>query len=576
MNPLSPRNERSDTITHKGFASAPDPFAPRRRPGASFFNALLATALFRCWHILMFFAAWSTVITVLDHHKFKVRLAVTLLTVVGTVLGFVVSYRTTSSFERYNEGRRLWSQIILASRTFARTAWFHVPDMPPSEKYDVEMMRARGMVEKKTVINLLEAFGVAVKHYLRGEDGIYYQDLYYLVKFLPAYALPPGIPSNSNADLNNNGEALSPGSRLSDASATRPSLGNPGSFLYQRAPPSTGTMSMSEPHLPLPATAPGPTTRDRRPSIVKIQGIPERPSPPPLMISPPTRMNSFAENEKGGNRGEPNLRGSRSLRSIRSPGPGEPQKIILARADEAFLLPGSMPPKYHLFDLFPFSLLVRCLTKRGREVKGKKAARLRAKMLMEKNGQGSGSHNLPLEISLYLSSWIAAMQHRKQPDVPTTNTLLASLNQLVDALTGLERILTTPIPFSYSIHLWVVTTIYCLALPSQIVATLNWATIPATILLTFIFFGFLVAGEEIENPFGYDKNDLNLDHFTNNIIRNELRAITSASPPDPDRWIFSPENDMLFAGDFEHDERVGPTEWVRRGSGQMLGALSAV
>lgn len=46
---------------------------------------------------------------------------------IGTVLGFVVSYRTTSSFERYNEGRRLWSQIVLGSRTLARTIWFHVP-----------------------------------------------------------------------------------------------------------------------------------------------------------------------------------------------------------------------------------------------------------------------------------------------------------------------------------------------------------------------------------------------------------------------------------------------------------------
>lgn len=31
------------------------------------------------------------------------------------------------------------------------------------------------MIEKKTVINLLEAYAVAIKHYLRGEDGIYYQ-----------------------------------------------------------------------------------------------------------------------------------------------------------------------------------------------------------------------------------------------------------------------------------------------------------------------------------------------------------------------------------------------------------------
>ncbi|KAJ7035219.1 UPF0187-domain-containing protein [Mycena alexandri] len=595
MNPMSPR--RSGTQTHHGFAAAPDPFAPRRRPGASFVNALLATALFRCWHILMFFAAWSTVIAVLDHHKFKVRLASTLLTVIGTVLGFVVSYRTTSSFERYNEGRKLWSQIILASRTFARTVWFHVPDLPPTKGNDAETMKARSMIEKKTVINLLEAFGVAVKHYLRGEDGIYYQDLYYLVKFLPAYALPAGIPSN--ADFTNGADATGTGRSptFSDAShGFRPSLPNqPGSFLYQRSPPS----SMSAPHLPLPVTASSPAKegRDRRTSFAaKIPGIPERaekereareggrPTPPPLTISPPTRLNSPTDEKNpilplspppllGARKVSSDLRSSKSIRSIRSPHPGEPQKIILARADEAFLLPGSLPPKYHLFDLFPFSLLVRCLTKRGREVKGKKAARVRAKLSA---GSGGGSHNLPLEVSLYLSSYIAALQHRKQTDVPTTNTLLASLNNLVDALTGLERILTTPIPFSYSIHLWVVTTIYCLALPSQIILTMGWATIPATILLTFIFFGFLVAGEEIENPFGYDKNDLNLDHFTHNIIRNELRAITSASAPEPDRWIFSPENDLLFAGDPNVDERVGPAEWVWRGSGQMLGALSVV
>ena len=36
-------------------------------------------------------------------------------------------------------------------------------------------MISRSMVEKKTAINLLEAFAVSVKHYLRDEDGIYYQ-----------------------------------------------------------------------------------------------------------------------------------------------------------------------------------------------------------------------------------------------------------------------------------------------------------------------------------------------------------------------------------------------------------------
>lgn len=58
--------------------------------------------------------------------------------------------------------------------------------------------------------------------------------------------------------------------------------------------------------------------------------------------------------------------------------------------------------------------------------------------------------------------------------------LMNGLLSLTDSLTGLERILTTPIPFSYSVHLWVVTIIYCLALPFQIWKTMGWITIPGT------------------------------------------------------------------------------------------------
>ncbi|EEB97662.1 hypothetical protein MPER_02977, partial [Moniliophthora perniciosa FA553] len=71
-------------------------------------------------------------------------------------------------------------------------------DPPATETESADELKVKAMIEKKTVINLLEAFSVAVKHYLRGEDGIYYEDLYYLVKFLPAYALPPGIPSSTD------------------------------------------------------------------------------------------------------------------------------------------------------------------------------------------------------------------------------------------------------------------------------------------------------------------------------------------------------------------------------------------
>ncbi|KAH9476018.1 UPF0187 protein [Psilocybe cubensis] len=421
----------------------------------------------------------------------------------------------------------------------ARTIWFHVPNAPPAEGMSEQEAAARSLVEKKSAINLLEAFAVAIKHYLRGEDGIYYQDLYYLVKFLPAYALPAGLPA-SPTDKSVFSE---------DISLPSPQTPAPNSFsspISENAYPN-GLTAANPGRQPTITIAPMPSVLHQRNTNTATSPTS---LPPPVSIGPAGKRSSYYS-------GGVTSPVSTYLQK-------EKERIILSQHDESYLMPAHMPPKYSVFDIFPFSLLVKWLTEKGKDVKGKKGARIRAKLRNE-----AISHNLPLELSLYLSSYIASLQNRKICDVPTTNTLLFSLNQLVDSLTGLERILTTPIPFSYSIHLWVVTLLYCLAL---IWSTLKWITIPGTTVISFIFFGFLVAGEEIENPFGYDKNDLNLDHFTHNIIRNELRAVTSTPPPDPTRWAFVPENNLLFSNNT--DERVSPDEWISRGPNAMQRNLS--
>ncbi|KAF5339585.1 hypothetical protein D9611_011411 [Ephemerocybe angulata] len=531
---------RTDTLRHTGFRG-PDPFAPRKRPRFSFIDALLATALFQCWHILVFFTGWSAAVTALNHRGKNITLEPTLLTVVGTVLGFVISYRTTSAFERYNEGRRAWSQIVHSSRTFSRLVWFHVPNGTGVTPEKTEELKARALVEKKTVINLLEAFAVAVKHYLRGEDGIYYKDLYYLVKFLPAYALPTGMPSQT--DLTSNEiECTSPvASPHDDAEKGEAEDDNE---LHDLGLTRLGTLS-------------GASDHNNSEILHRLQTNGPRVKLPDVATSP-TKSARASGRRTSFSLGHGSLR-SDSIMSHRN--------VVPLAEEEAHLYPSSMPPRYTIFDLFPFSLLIGLVSRTGREVKGKKATRIRAKMK-----QKTISHNLPLEISLYLSSYIASLEARKICNDPTTNALHATLNTLVESLTDLERILTTPVPFSYFTHLWVVTVIYCLALPLQIWNTMHWMTIPATAVISFIFIGFLVAGEEIENPFGYDKNDLNLDHFTQNIIRSELKAVTSAPPPDPARWAFGAENNLLFAADV--NDRVPPQGWVDRGSRDILIALS--
>ena len=137
------------------------------------------------------------------------------------MLGFVISFRTTSSFDRYNDGRRYWTQIVFNSRILARTVWFHVPgatesfifqevalsqtadnaisvpsEMHPISSEDKQKYEAMTLVEKATAINLILAYAVAIKHYLQGEDGIFYEDLYPLVSYLPrrGHPFPAIIP----------------------------------------------------------------------------------------------------------------------------------------------------------------------------------------------------------------------------------------------------------------------------------------------------------------------------------------------------------------------------------------------
>lgn len=69
-----------------------------------------------------------------------------------------------------------------------------------------------------------------------------------------------------------------------------------------------------------------------------------------------------------------------------------------------------------------------------------------------------------------------------------------------------------------------------------------------------------------------------MDHFTHNIIRNELKAITSVPPPDISVWAFTAANDAVLcmhgATEETGERRASPDEWVRRGASAMQSTLA--
>ncbi|KAJ7773945.1 Bestrophin, RFP-TM, chloride channel-domain-containing protein [Mycena metata] len=396
--------------------------------------------------------------------------AVVLLTVLGTVLGLIresnvqLSFRTSSAYERYQEGRKMWTNIQIASRNLAQIIWIHVPtERRDSDK--VPMTTVQSIIEKKTMINLVQAFSVSVKHFLRGEPGIYYEDLYPLISVLPRYANTVG--PKTDADM-----------------------------------PPLWAASEDQDH-PL---------RDARP-------------PPPSRTTSDLRtaVPSLATDDDRQSQGSSWFRRGKTSRANSV----DPEKALAEIQSHVPLKPARNPPPPSLLDYFPFLRIFLVFTKYFRR-KSKHTAR---DAMGRKIKPSFTESNVPLEITIYLN-----------------NGMMNNVASLQDTLSNLDRIGNTPLPFAYQAHLRMSLWLYLLVLPFQVVSALHYLTIPGTAFSAFLLLGFLEIGQEIENPFNYDENDLDLDSFCL-AIQRELHEVTAHTMPDPSSFVFSAWNQPLAPAD---------------------------
>lgn len=144
----------------------------------------------------------------------------------------------------------------------------------------------------------------------------------------------------------------------------------------------------------------------------------------------------------------------------------------------------------------------------------------------------------PLEIAFWLGDYLQLQHRRHCLNIHQLTAMNQLLDRLVEALSGCERILKTPIPLAYAIHLKQLLLLYCLSLPFQMVGELSWWTGPVVVLISFTLFGIEAIGIEIENPFGRDANDLPLDAICETMLRN-VEDLISLTPANSE-W-FEPE-----------------------------------
>jgi len=91
---------------------------------------------------------------------------------------------------------------------------------------------------------------------------------------------------------------------------------------------------------------------------------------------------------------------------------------------------------------------------------------------------------------------------------------------LLDVAGACERIKSTPIPFSYSYFIKGFISVFILIMPFNLLDTYDYLTIPISMFGAYALLGVEMIGDEIEDPFGKDSNDLPLTQMANRIRAN--------------------------------------------------------
>jgi len=90
--------------------------------------------------------------------------------------------------------------------------------------------------------------------------------------------------------------------------------------------------------------------------------------------------------------------------------------------------------------------------------------------------------NLPFEILAYLSAYAEiAISNKAMPSPAVQIQVMNALATFTDCLTGMERVLGTPLPLAYRIAISQISWMYILALPFQLVTYLGWVAIPGSL-----------------------------------------------------------------------------------------------
>ncbi|KAL8971044.1 MAG: hypothetical protein Q9183_001240 [Haloplaca sp. 2 TL-2023] len=128
---------------------------------------------------------------------------------------------------------------------------------------------------------------------------------------------------------------------------------------------------------------------------------------------------------------------------------------------------------------------------------------------------------LVLQLTFFVEQYIKRGTDKGWFNAPQASQMHVQLNTMTDAYGRMETIRLTPIPIAHLIHQKQVLALFGCVLPFALVDKMNYWAIPVVSLVMFTLYGIDGIGSQLEDPFGYDRNDIKMDYIVED-IRSEI------------------------------------------------------
>ncbi|WWC88528.1 uncharacterized protein L201_003439 [Kwoniella dendrophila CBS 6074] len=463
----------------------------------------------------------------------EVGLTNNVVPLLSVVVGLLLVFRNSTAYERYAEGRKDFTALISIGRNLSRNIWVSVNLPPtPTDGSKPIITKRQLTAEKRKIIRLVVAFVVATKHHLRAEGGVHHDDLKGL--------LPAKLAGTDIKRLK---------STISDFSLRRQSAHPTQGNYSEEVTNSPGTMT--------PALTTGITEGRNGEDEESLIGVdPTTPlSPSPSMNNLVIQSPQVYSSEHGIMQNKPNYPRNMSSGLKRRP----TAVRVLAAGD------------YHRSAIEEdiTSTMSRRInvsgTGNGKERSTDERTPLIKKGVKPDTGLVRSAETglgrmvevgLPLIIAHEISR--AIFRFRKMGCLEAVgpagmNALQASVSGMTDQLGSMERIVQTPLPYIFCVHLKQVVSLYLFILPFTLVDAMGWKVVFIMFAISMTFMGIEGIASMIEQPFGTDPCDLNLDLYCTELLC-ECEAILERLPEGGDEAFICFEREDQGKDDWGADD----------------------